>query len=635
MTEGVSGSMRFGCPFRLALATVLQASLGALPARAQVSGAPPVHVIAPGHENEVLRFLKPLEMGKPITDSCGLANVNILPDGIALQVNCGGKPGTVSLKYPGAESGGVPAGPVDLFPGPALPTALVATLVQSLKTGEHGSLPWAGATDTIRTEATPGPELEYRRLLVQPHAHRADVPRAALPPLLLALIVLTGTGAALSSRFRAWLQLSLTSRRRELAEAWTDQQGLVTFALIALMVGAALRLAYPGTIEYKNDEGGHAQYIENMWRGAPLPLHALGSSIGLPSPPLCVWVLIALSRLTGADDPPAMSRSVALLNITALALLLFHAVRLGAEERRVWLWTGALAAVNPIGMITQRKLAPASILPFFALLLFIAWGARRSRWGAFWWGVLGGAIGQIHMIGFVVSGVLFLSTAVPALRSRQARDTRWWPWLAGSALAGLPLIPWARVWGLYREPTRGFEGWHPANSLRPVLAWIQDALGGDLSIVFGLSRFQAFGTFPTIGGVPTYAAGIAMVMSVVAAGLIAAAGLARLVRRSSPYGQLRPTWVLHNTEWLGFCGIMAFWPFAFWPHYLVPLFPLENMTLPLLSAGGRRSTLLLGLLWGSQLIVATSLLVFLHLNQGAPGEGFGISYEQQLVLLNH
>ena len=118
----------------------------------------------------------------------------------------------------------------------------------------------------------------------------------------------------------------------------------------------------------------------------------------------------------------------------ALAALLGLRMRLGSA-RDTWLWAVALASVNPLAVLFQRKIWAQSVLPIFCVLLIAAWMRRSTRWGAFCWGLLGALLGQVHMSGFFFAAALCAWTCAGSrLRAveGQATGVRWAWWTAGS-----------------------------------------------------------------------------------------------------------------------------------------------------------------------------------------------------------
>src|SRR5262249_44475725 len=140
----------------------------------------------------------------------------------------------------------------------------------------------------------------------------------------------------------------------------------------------------------------------------------------------------------GVQTPPDLARAVQLVNVAALVLLCACALRLvPAEEREPWLWAAALAAVNPLAVLLQRKIWPPSVLPLFLVLLLAGWWRRDRRAGALLWGLTGALIGQIHLSGFFFAATLAAGTWL-----RRRTSAAWRYWIAGGVVGLLPLLPW-------------------------------------------------------------------------------------------------------------------------------------------------------------------------------------------------
>jgi hypothetical protein len=215
-----------------------------------------------------------------------------------------------------------------------------------------------------------------------------------------------------------------------------------TAVVLAVVAGAALRWAWVGDIEWKKDE----QFSYNASRDAgPIrtwPKFGMETSLHFPNPGLSVWAFIVIGRF--APSPTSMARVVQTLNV--LALVGFAAAArafVPAREREPWLWAVALQAVNPFAVRMSRKIWPPSVLPPFLLAFWVGHLHRRSRWGAFAWGLTGALMGQIHLSAWYVAAGLAAATAVADLRGGRPWPTRWGWWLAGGALGLLPALPWA------------------------------------------------------------------------------------------------------------------------------------------------------------------------------------------------
>src|SRR5271165_1253111 len=110
----------------------------------------------------------------------------------------------------------------------------------------------------------------------------------------------------------------------------------------ALIAGVVLRLIWPNDIEFKSDERWMFARALNVGVTEPWPWLGMPSSATVANPGLNVWFFAALRRLSQAADPPELARAVQVLNICAIAILVFFALRIvGEKEREPWLWAGA------------------------------------------------------------------------------------------------------------------------------------------------------------------------------------------------------------------------------------------------------------------------------------------------------
>jgi hypothetical protein len=346
------------------------------------------------------------------------------------------------------------------------------------------------------------------------------------------------------------------------------------------------------------------------------------SGVKIQNPGMSVWIFVVLSRLVHASTPPELARSVQFLNILSLLILAFFSLWILPEpEKLPWYWATALVAVNPIAVLLQRKIWAQSTLPFFCVLLWIAWHYRRRWAGAFAWGLLGLCLGQIHMSGFFLAAGLFLWTAV------YDRQARWGAWLLGSLVGVIPLVPWLRYMA-----ARNGTGLNPMDLLnifkfRYWGYWVSDALGIGLNYSLG-PRFMDFMRYPLVGETGTY-------LVAVAHAVILCAGIAMLVSSVKTRGfSLGPgdstdtSLAIHSI--LFGTGILMSLSVPVFRHYLIMSFPLEWVWLSRLGLrdsrwGGRY----LMMIWMAQLLISISFLVYLHTNHGAPGGDYGVAYQFQ------
>ncbi len=104
---------------------------------------------------------------------------------------------------------------------------------------------------------------------------------------------------------------------------------------------------------------------------------------------------------------------------------------------RAWMWAAALAAINPVAVLFQRKIWPPSTLPLFSMIVLIGWWWRERHAAAFAW---------------ARSVPAWAKSRSPVSSSRRdcsgwtvtfdRARVRWGAWLAGSVLGAWPLLPW-------------------------------------------------------------------------------------------------------------------------------------------------------------------------------------------------
>jgi len=400
----------------------------------------------------------------------------------------------------------------------------------------------------------------------------------------------------------------------------------------ALIVGVGLRLLWGADIEYKLDEAWTFRRSQEAGRTEPLLTLGMPTSAGFRNPPLSVLVFVGLARLSGAYDPETLARAVQLLNVAALLLLIGFILRfVPAREREVWLWATALAALNPLVILYQRKIWPPSVLPLFSVVLLAGWQRRERAWGALTWGLIGACMGQIHLAGFFFAAGL---AGWALLFDRQA--VRWRYWFLGNVLAGLLLLPW-----LAALVTGGWD--HPAGSHRLAhvlegkfwLRWICEPLG--LSLAYTLDRdFLDFLTYPLLGGHRTYLGGLLHIVMLAAGGAILLGAACRCWQRRLWPGAWAnrdsPTSFTLGAALWGFGCLLTVSTMPIHRHYLWTAFPLTFVWLAWLALEPdrlRRGRALLAVLCLAQGLIAFQFLDYIHANQRIIRGEYSLPYRAQ------
>ncbi len=204
--------------------------------------------------------------------------------------------------------------------------------------------------------------------------------------------------------------------------------------LLVVFVAAILRLGEPGIVEFKHDEAWLSRIAQDWLDGGSLPLTGMPSSVGVPNPPISVYLIALPFALT--NDPLFVTLVIAALNVAGVALLWLLAHRY--IGRTVALVAALAYAVNPWAVLYSRKIwAQDMHTPFVlaALLLGLYGFVEGRRWAqALCLPVFLFAL-QIH---FAALALLPLYAVLLWVGRRRL----WWAGVAlGVALATLTLLP--------------------------------------------------------------------------------------------------------------------------------------------------------------------------------------------------
>jgi hypothetical protein len=422
--------------------------------------------------------------------------------------------------------------------------------------------------------------------------------------------------------------------RNRLPRMFGDYGGAA--ALIATIgVGVIFRTIWLQDVEYKVDEAWTFHQVRAFWTTHELPLLGMPSSANVPNAGLSVWIFVALSTFVPIENPLALTRTVQLINVTAVLLLAVFAYRcVERPDRGPWLWSVAMVSVNPLAVLFSRKLWAQDCLPIFTLGMLFGWWYRGRWWGAFLWGLIGAALGQIHLGGF-----FFAAAFVACVVLFDRRSAHWSAWSTGTLVGVLPIAPW--VWRVIELGQNANAGdW---SNLVPLFLerWFSMALGLDLHYSLGNDLLD-FLSHPVIGGVHTYVA--AGLLALASACFIALCG--RLIRR---FGTDRAATVAQFTN-MGSKSILVLtaglWGYGIlltltlrpvYLHYYVITFSLPALSVAWLARAGSARTdtsvaaarALLSTLVLAQAGLTALFLWYIHTTQVIDGD-YGTAYGSQL-----
>jgi hypothetical protein len=411
----------------------------------------------------------------------------------------------------------------------------------------------------------------------------------------------------------------------------------VAGTLLAVALGAGLRLLWGGDIEFKLDELWTFERVQFVGSTEPFPWRGMPTSTGVHHPGGSVWIFLALSKLFGASTPPELARACQLVNIAAIVLLVVFAFRaVPRPEREIWLWAAALVSVNPMAIVLHRKIWPPSLVPLFVMIVLIGWWYRDRRVGAFVWGMMALLLAQIHAAG------LFLATGFAlwaVLFDRQR--VRWLAWMAGSVVGILPLVPWLLyVAGSMHGHSMSQRTWIHLAEFKFWIRWAAEPFGLGLQPFLG-DDFRDFLRYPLVAGHATYLVGLLHA-------LLATTGAGLLLRGAYRLWQQRSRWAdvligrdshtafTQNAMLLGFGLVFTASLLPIHRHYLGLTFPLVFVWLVHLVLGkpeqpgtrlDRPRLCLLGLCV-AELLISVSFLGYVHGHSTLHGD-YGTPYRAQ------
>lgn len=395
-------------------------------------------------------------------------------------------------------------------------------------------------------------------------------------------------------------------------------RGEILLLLAILAVAALVRLWRLDLMEFKSDEMQACALGWGIAAGRTLPLVGLRASVGIPNPPLFVYLLAVPLRLS--FDPLGAAAFIALSNLAAVWLCWLVGRRYFSP------WTGlaasALFALAPWAVVFSRKIWAQDLLPLAAGLFL--WAAldflvgRRPRSLA-WAILIAAAAAQLHFSALVLWGlVAYLIHA-----GRAQVRLKWVSLGLGASLA--LYAPY--LWYLARTHGADFSGMGARREM-----WAGVASGTQrllLALRYPLAISGGDTIDSLLGFQPSWARGFAVLT-----GLGALAGLIGLCLRDreGPLHRARVMlllWALLPSAALIVTGVVPF------IHYFIILYPLPFLGLAaaLDAASGRWRERALGVI-----VVCVAGFAWIDLSAyqavaaqgGAPGD-YGVAYRDKLA----
>lgn len=275
---------------------------------------------------------------------------------------------------------------------------------------------------------------------------------------------------------------------------------LESIALIAILLLAAyLRLGFPAVIEFKSDEAYLSRLALDLVRGRHFPLLGMPSSVGLPNPPMAVYLMAVPFSLS--SHPLIATQLIGLFNVLSVAMLYSLTRRyFGAGPA---ILAAALYAAMPWAVLFSRKIWAQDLLP--PLVIACVW----SGLSAFYEGRRGAQrihlpllaiTGQVHYVAVVLVPIsLYL---IVTGRRKLTRAFLWsiliafaltLPYLVGLYQAGLANIDAIRArLGEVRASEGAPDSPPPLVSTDGLSLAYLAISGTDIHALAGPQQFQAY-----------------------------------------------------------------------------------------------------------------------------------------------
>lgn len=156
------------------------------------------------------------------------------------------------------------------------------------------------------------------------------------------------------------------------------RRDLLGLALV-LFIAAILRLGEPGMVEFLHDEAYLSLLAQDMVAGGPIPVTGIPSSVGIPNPPISLYIMAIPYALS--SSPVFATLFIAALNVVGVGLLWLIAHRY--INRKVALLAALAYALNPWAVLYSRKIWAQDLhTPFvlFGLILGLYGFVEGKRW---------------------------------------------------------------------------------------------------------------------------------------------------------------------------------------------------------------------------------------------------------------
>ena len=303
----------------------------------------------------------------------------------------------------------------------------------------------------------------------------------------------------------------VTARPLAIARQRITPAGLALGVTIA--AAAATRFSWLNLMEFKGDEAEacrlalHALGYSEPGVGRFFPTQGLTSSIGVPNPPLFVYLMAV--PLAIVRSPIAAVSVVAAANVASIWVC--YVVGKRCFSPFVGLASATLFALSPWGIVFSRKIWAQDLLPLCTTLFILELHAllvRRKPGAVFWLFVIVAAATQLHFSAWILAPIL----GAALILGRKTIERRWL--LPGAAVAALLYVPFLIVHAgaIYR--VSGHRVTHPAPG---IVARFEAAAHFTFAIVGGDTMSFLLGSQSALAAPVSFVLGPAALVGLVAA----------------------------------------------------------------------------------------------------------------------
>ena len=383
---------------------------------------------------------------------------------------------------------------------------------------------------------------------------------------------------------------------------------------VTIAAAVASRFSWLNLMEFKGDEAEacrlalHALGYSEPGVGRFFPTQGLTSSIGVPNPPLFVYLMAV--PLAIVRSPLAAVSAVAAANVASIWVCYVAGKRCFSPF--VGLASAALLALSPWGIVFSRKIWAQDLLPLcstFFILEVHALLVRRKPAAVFWLFVITAVATQLHFSAWILAPILGAALLL-------GRKTIQWRWLLlGAAFAALLYAPYLieHAVAIYRV-----SGHRVTYHAPGIVARFEAAARFTFAIVGGDKMSVLLGSQSAIAAPLSFVLGPAALVGLVEAS------------RGSHERPLRQVRVLLGAWFLLPLVALSILPVHDYIHYFIITLPLPFFGIAfLIERLATRRRLLRGLLLAACLACFLTLDVRLFRtilrDRGAPGD-YGIAY---------